>query len=240
MALHREAKEDVRTALVRRLSDGQLTIHSIRRRFSRWPNSGAWRQMERTPCSQCGVSILLTTAAKNSGLCMPCATGTRASIEASKAHYRKQREREATDPVRALWRSLVDRVHRSDSGYAALTEAEKRYFAVALLEGEVHNGGFDLYFFNSSSDSYQDAVAGLEEMGATTSLDLLLRAKQIVFDFGEVPAGTLERRQTSHSRSDARTSRLDCLDRLFWDDPDGLVIRIEAFLYKHGLVPRVA
>jgi len=193
--------------------------------------------MDKIPCIRCGVQILPGTAAKNDGLCMPCAAGIRESMETSREYYRKRRESEQDDPVRALWLSLVRRVGQGD-GYSGLTLPERRYFAVGLLDGEVNNGGFDQYFYNSSSDYYLDAVAGLEELGATKSLELLLRAKQIVFGFRDVPTYTAQRRQTT--TSDSQLSRLDPLDRQFWADPDGLVERVEAFLHEHGLIPAVA
>ncbi|MFC3552476.1 DUF4375 domain-containing protein [Lysobacter cavernae] len=171
---------------------------------------------------------------------MPCATGTRESIEASKEHYTKQRELDRTDPVRILWRSLVARMHHTDGGYLSLSDAEKRYVAVGLLDGEVYNGGFDQYFFNSASSYYSDALLGLEGIGATTSLELLLKAKKIVFGFDSVPVDTSARRQISRPLSASQSSRLDHLDKLFWADPDNLSDRIEAFLRRHSLIRDVA
>ena len=196
--------------------------------------------MEKIPCSRCNVSILPTTAARNGGLCMPCAAGAREAIEASKQHYNKQRELDRADPVRILWRSLVDRVHQADSGYLSLSDAEKRYVAVGLLDGEVHNGGFDQYFFNSASSCYNDALLGLEEIGATASSGLLLKAKQIVFGFDSVPVDTPVRRQISRPLSASQSSRLDHLDKLYCADPDNMSDRIEAFLRRRGLIPDVA
>jgi hypothetical protein len=196
--------------------------------------------MEKIPCSKCGVSILLATATKNDGVCMPCANGIRANLEKSKQYHQTQRELDKTDPVRIHWRSLLDRIQRTEKGYAGLTTAEKHYYSVSILSGEVHNGGFDQYFYNSASDHYQDAVAGLDAIGALTSLDLLLRAKQVVFGFDEVPANVSQRRPTSARTSDSQSRRLDNLDRLFWADPDGLGSRLEAHLVRHGLVPHVA
>ncbi|MDC7807413.1 DUF4375 domain-containing protein [Luteimonas sp BLCC-B24] len=195
--------------------------------------------MEKVPCLQCGVCILPITAEKNGGLCMPCTTGIRANLEKSRQYYKAQRELDKTDPVRIHWRSLLDRL-RADNGYSGLSIAEKRYFAVTALSGEVHNGGFGQYFYNTASDHYQDAVEGLEEIGALASLDLLLRAKQVLFGFGEVPVLTSRRRLTSARTSDSKASRLDKLDRLFWTDPDGLSSRLEALLLRHGLVSHVA
>jgi hypothetical protein len=46
-----------------------------------------------------------------------------------------------------------------------LTPLEARAYAVGELFGEVSNGGFDQYFFNSSGDDASDARAGLAEIG---------------------------------------------------------------------------
>ncbi len=190
--------------------------------------------MDKIPCPQCGALILPTTAAKNEGLCMPCRHGYRANLEASKDYYRKQREREGKDPMQALWHGLLDRVHGTTAGYSGLTVPECLYLAVGLLDGEVHNGGFDQYFHNSAGDHYADAVAGLEAMEARASLELLLKAKQILFGFRDVPTSTGLRRRVDVS--DSQHQRLAPLDRAFRADPDGLVERVQAFVESHGLL----
>lgn len=51
-------------------------------------------------------------------------------------------------------------------GWVALTDVERRVMSVEELDGEVNNGGFAQYFFNSGGNNWQDALAGLEAMGA--------------------------------------------------------------------------
>jgi len=168
---------------------------------------------------------------------MPCKNGTRESMEAAKLYYQKERELDKTCPFRKLWRELVHRVHDTDLGYAGLSDPEKKYFAVGLLEGEVYNGGFDQYFHNSSSDYYSDAEVGLEEIGAMQSLSLLRQAKQIVFGDAVIPEDTEQRREILLQRDfDSYAKQLDELDRLFWEDPDGLSERSESFARKHALI----
>ena len=168
---------------------------------------------------------------------MPCKMGTRESIEASKLYYQRERELDKTDPLRKFWRELVHRVHNTDLGYAGLSDAEKKYFAVGLLEGEVYNGGFDQYFFNSSSDYFYDAESGLEEMEAMQALSLLRRAKQIVFGVAPVPEDTERRREILRQLDfEFSAHKLEELDDLFWKDPDGLSERTEAFARQHRLV----
>ena len=58
-------------------------------------------------------------------------------------------------------------------GWQALTTVEQHVLAVQVLDGEVRNGGFAQYFFNSSGNNWPSALAGLEAIGATKHLALL-------------------------------------------------------------------
>jgi uncharacterized protein DUF4375/HEAT repeat protein len=64
------------------------------------------------------------------------------------------------DVIRDPWE-----VVQSD-GWDALTEAEKHSWAIRELDGEVNNGGFAQYYFNSSGNHWQDALSGLAAIGA--------------------------------------------------------------------------
>ena len=83
--------------------------------------------MEKIPCDECGALILPATAEETGGVCMACKRGIRQNIEASKEFYRKQKE---YDPFRALWLSLVARVHDGADGFEGLSEDEKIYRAI--------------------------------------------------------------------------------------------------------------
>jgi hypothetical protein len=78
---------------------------------------------------------------------------------------------------------------------ARITHPERRLVAVYSLWGEVNNGGFDQYFFNSSGDEAGSALAGLKEMGALGSAVLLERAME-VFPGGRPPADRQQRVRT--------------------------------------------
>lgn len=168
---------------------------------------------------------------------MPCKSGTRSQIEASKDATKRQRELDATDPFRLYWRELVDRVYKSDSGVAHLSDVERQYWAVGCLSGEVYNGGFDQYFHNSSGATYSAAVDGLKAMGATKTLLLLQKAKQMIFGFADVPKESCARRTIQTSvESASLQQRLESLDKQFGEDPDELATRSETFAVNHGLV----
>lgn len=78
------------------------------------------------PCADCGAMILPETAARNEGLCVPCKTGTRADIEASKIAAKRQRELEATDPFIIYWRRLIDRIFETEAGLDSLSTIERQ------------------------------------------------------------------------------------------------------------------
>ena len=55
----------------------------------------------------------------------------------------------------------------------SLSEEELNFLYVIALEGEVGNGGFDQYFWNSSGDNTYGAVNALEAIGSTCALEQL-------------------------------------------------------------------
>lgn len=174
---------------------------------------------------------------------MPCKSGTRQDIEDSKVAARERREqqkRDAVDPFQIYWHELVDRVHGPSGGLPRLSDVERQYWGVGCLVGEVHNGGFEQYFYNSSGETYPDTIEGLRAMGAEASLLLLQEAKRIIFGRAEVPGETGARRQIlAEAGTDALQVQLDELDKLFWADPDELAVRSEAFAVTHGLMRHI-
>jgi hypothetical protein len=189
---------------------------------------------DKLPCEKCGAMILPTTAQSTGGLCMPCKKGFRQDIETSKRYYEEQKK---YDPFRELWKSLVQRVYETDSGFEGLNADEKIYFSVSVLEGEVYNGGFDQFFWNSSGNLFHEAVSGLEAIGACSCLDLLLQAKQAAFPDGQPPRNCEERRTYLRLReSESQSALLNEFDRVFWKDPDKLQEKLVQFATEKGLV----
>jgi hypothetical protein len=170
---------------------------------------------------------------------MPCKGGYRQSIENSKRRVAEEREDECIHPFRSHWRSLVETVHNSPNGFDSLSEHEKLYFAVSLLQLEVNNGGFHQYFFNSSSSHYRYAEKGLMALGATDALETLRQAKEMLFPSTPVPEDTQTRRLALRGVTEDMqlNPKLDELDRHYWTDPEELDSRLRAFALEHGLVP---
>jgi hypothetical protein len=169
---------------------------------------------------------------------MACKQGIRKNIEASKKYYEEQRK---YNPMRELWTSLVMRVHKTEDGFEGLTQDEKIYFAVGVLDGEVYNGGFDQYFWNSSGGLYTWAIDGLLELKARNSLQLLTDAAKLLFD-DDVPedrearADAIRKIPNDDGPAPEWADRLEEIDRAYCEDPDGLGVRLEAFARERGLV----
>lgn len=186
----------------------------------------------RLPCKSCGELIHPDTAAKNDGLCMPCKGGYRANIEAGKKRREEERIYEQS-AERKYWKALVGRVHGSPDGFQLLADVEKTYYAVSCLIGEVYNGGFDQFFWNSSGALYAYALDGLFEMGAEDSAAQLSKAKQIIFGDTHVPLDKAER--NAKLREIGSRSELEALDKAFWTDPDNLGERCKQYAISHQL-----
>ena len=197
--------------------------------------------MQKVACIECSAMILPATAESTGGRCMASKQGIRRSIEASREFYKRQKE---YDPVRELWVSLVNRCS-ADASLADWTHMEKAYFAVCLLEGEIYNGGFDQYFSNTSADYYELAIGGLDELGAVNSQWIVKDAARTLFGDRPPPKTQVARWKVMNSRarrlsefltSRRRSAHLERLDKMFWEDPDGLVDRLDRYAKEHGLV----
>ena len=190
--------------------------------------------IEKVACTECGALILPTTAAKNDGICMPCKTGNRQNIENGKLYYAREKELNKTCPYRALWRDLVDKVHNQEAGFKGLTEEEKIYFSVGLLNGEAYNGGLIQFFENTSGEYFRYAELGLVRLAAKNSLSLLRATKKELFGDKEVPKE--QEKRWSLLRNQNSEDVLDKLDTEYYKDLDDIDTKMEKFAKENGLV----
>ena len=170
----------------------------------------------KVPCIECGKPVSAKQAAKRNGLCLRCGA--------------------KRDPFFVLAMSLVEKVHSlpDASGFATLSDVEKLYYALTLLQNEVNNGGFHQFFFNSSGSYYELIESGLVTFDEAHTFELLQQAKRVVFPGVAVPVDMETRRELM---SNCSPSQLDQLDRRFYSLPDTLTPKLKEFARKHGLVP---
>jgi hypothetical protein len=196
----------------------------------------------KVPCTTCGAMILPATAGATGGVCMACKNGIRKNLERAKAFYAEQRK---PDPARDYWSELVNRVYETPEGFSGLSPVERVYYAVCVFEGEVYNGGVHQFFSNSAGNYYPTVVAGLNELGATRSLELLLQARQALFPDVEPPTDWEARRAVLPWWPEDETAptpgwsiEIDGINKELWKDSDKLCQRLQDYATRHNLIPK--
>lgn len=110
------------------------------------------------------------------------------------------------------WRISQKADARGDN---SLTDTERRLLAAAQVDGEVKNGGFNQYFFNSSGDNADVALAGLNDIGAIGAAGLLERA-MAVFPGRKWPKAVSARRDLMEQIASQSKSVWDKCDHEFY------------------------
>ena len=115
---------------------------------------------------------------------------------------------------------IEDRVfHRIDSvGYDNLTEAEKCYWLIWIVEAEANNGGLEQFFDNSSGSLAEETVIALDKIGAHNMASLLKKAAVSANNFG-----------TSDDNSEIRS-----ISNEFTDYPDDLGTLLDKYVENNA------
>lgn len=126
----------------------------------------------------------------------------------------------------------------SGSNFDQLDEADKILVTIWSLEGDVNNGGFDQYYFNSSGDLAFFAPIALRRIGAHQMAQITDDANRL---FGpEGPARHPDEREAQLLAIAPNGSELnpwDELDRAFQSYPDDISALLTAFLQVRGHAP---
>jgi len=99
-----------------------------------------------------------------------------------------------------------------------LTEGEKVIYFIGVLEGEVNNGGFSQFLFNTSGKYTTETLDALNDIGAQYTASLLQEAIAI-YKNGPTSEGS-EGEMTS--LTDEQTKKLYVLDEKFYEYKDDL------------------
>lgn len=95
---------------------------------------------------------------------------------------------------------------------------------IAGFEGELNNGGFNQYFFNSSGQDCFETLRALRKEGKVETAKLLERAINVI-NPGNIPEKEfiekLRNREVEELDDDNVNAELDKLDSLFYKYPDG-------------------
>ena len=113
-----------------------------------------------------------------------------------------------------------------------LSPAERVFRAIWELEGDVNNGGFDQYFFNSSGDTAFAVVDALETIGASKAAQIV-RAANRVFPNATPPEDRDERQAQLEAMSPEIGELLHKLDQDFYACPDDLTKLLWAYVNRN-------
>lgn len=98
---------------------------------------------------------------------------------------------------------------------------------IDALEGEVNNGGFHQYFYNSAGDRTAETIRALEIIGAFAMADIVKRAAQ-KFPYGMPPKNRFER-QDALLEAYPNAAAFRALDEEFYQYPDNLAALITKY-----------
>jgi len=110
-----------------------------------------------------------------------------------------------------------------------LNEHERVIFITQILEGEVNNGGFSQFFYNSSGDFSNEIVDAFTKIGATKTVKICRKALSVFR--GEIPSDREKREELlDHLNCDAV---FDKCDNAFYEYEDDLESLNRAYIMQH-------
>jgi len=98
---------------------------------------------------------------------------------------------------------------------------------INALEGEVNNGGFHQYFYNSAGDRTAGTIQALEIIGAVVMADIVKRAAQ-KFPYGMPPKNRFER-QDVLLETYPNAEAFQALDDEFYQYPENLAALVTKY-----------
>jgi len=125
----------------------------------------------------------------------------------------------------------------SGSNFDQLDEVDKVLVTIWSLEGDVNNGGFDQYYFNSSGDLAFYAPIALRNIGAHHMAKITEDVNKL---FG--PQGPARNRDERKAElltivpNDSESNPWDKHDRAFCSYPDDISTLLITFLQAHGRI----
>ena len=148
---------------------------------------------------------------------------------------------ETNDSFQDLSRRVGPLFSRVESdGLESLTEPERVLFSVWGAVGQIENGGFDQFFYNSSGSFAREAASGLEAIGAIEKAAVVKRALAL-FPDSLPPRDRDERIAVLDSISETGDEDVfDSLNEEFYAIPENVDALLAAYIESHdGEIARV-
>jgi hypothetical protein len=109
---------------------------------------------------------------------------------------------------------------------------QKVFSSIWAVEAEVNNGGFSLYFRNSSSETASFVQKALDSIGAPRTADICRRAINCAFPSG-LPSTSEAIRSAAARLDNAILDKLGELDSEFFAYPHNLTDLLYAYVSEH-------
>ncbi|ESU25214.1 hypothetical protein FSS13T_18560 [Flavobacterium saliperosum S13] len=116
--------------------------------------------------------------------------------------------------------------------FSNLNEIERTFIYVDILEGQVNNGGFDQFFFNSSGDYTYEVLEAYENIGAYKTANLISEA---INAFPKLPVSkdTETRRITMQDLSEEISEKWNQLDDKFYEYEENIMNYLIEYIKKN-------
>ena len=113
-----------------------------------------------------------------------------------------------------------------------LSEVNKTFVYIDILEAQVNNGGFDQFFFNSSGDYTYEILKVYENISAFKTAKIIFEAIQL---FPELPVSkdTAKRRKQLENLNENRWGKWDHLDDKFYEYEEDIVKLLADYLKEN-------
>jgi len=116
-----------------------------------------------------------------------------------------------------------------------LSEIDRILVTIWALEGDVNNGGFHQYYYNSSGDTAYYAPTALCAIGATVMAGIVEKANSLFGPSGPPPSG--DAREEALLALTISQEIWDSLDRQFYAYPEDISALLEQFLEARQAPP---
>jgi len=124
-------------------------------------------------------------------------------------------------------------IRMDEVGFENLNQPEKVVASVEMMINEVNNGGFDQYFFNSSGDYAAQTLAGLKEIDARDTEEILTKSMALFGRKGPSSDRTVRIKQLENF-SKSSQAQLSDLDERFYKKPDNIEMKLYLYVAEHS------
>lgn len=124
------------------------------------------------------------------------------------------------------------------AGYNSLSEEERAFVCVWSAWGEIGNGGFDQFYFNTSGDWAVDTPLAFRLIGANQTADLIEEANSFFGDKGPNKDRS-ERQKDLDALPEEVQDRFEQLEEIFFQDPDDIETLLASYCEQSAFIKKV-